>query len=79
MGKLTADEVAQAIANGDLHADDLVGTLQRSFAERGFAIVPIEPSQEMLKAAWADALAEDARGVWREMIKRHLTGKDREF
>lgn len=34
-----------------------------------FVMVPRVPTQEMLEAAWADALAEDALGVWRSMIK----------
>lgn len=32
-------------------------------------LVPRHPTKEMIEAAWADALAEDARGVWEEMIK----------
>lgn len=31
--------------------------------------VPRKPTQEMLRAAWADALAEDAEGVWKSMIE----------
>jgi hypothetical protein len=34
----------------------------------GMVLVPREPTKEMLEAAWADALAEDAAGVWRAMI-----------
>lgn len=31
-------------------------------------LVPRTPTKEMLEAAWADALGEDAVGVWRSMI-----------
>ena len=34
-------------------------------------LVPRKPTQEMLKAAWADALAEDAEGVWNSMIEAY--------
>jgi hypothetical protein len=37
-----------------------------------FVLVPRVPTQEMLKAAWADALAEDAAGVWKSMIEQFL-------
>lgn len=37
-------------------------------APSGFKLVPIEPTEEMLEAAWASALAEDARGVYDEML-----------
>jgi hypothetical protein len=30
--------------------------------------VPMNPTGAMLKAAWADALGEDALGVWKTMI-----------
>jgi hypothetical protein len=33
-----------------------------------YVLVPRVPTREMLDAAWADALAEDAAGVWAEMI-----------
>jgi hypothetical protein len=34
----------------------------------GWACVPREPTQEMLEAAYWAALAENAEGVWEEMI-----------
>ncbi|MGA2743039.1 MAG: hypothetical protein ABSG65_37095 [Bryobacteraceae bacterium] len=37
-------------------------------SEAGYVIVPRLPTAEMLDAAWADALAEDAKGVWGAMI-----------
>ena len=36
-----------------------------------FIFVPREPTKEMLRAAWADALGEDAAGVWRAMIEEY--------
>jgi hypothetical protein len=33
------------------------------------AIVPVIPSEEMTQSAWADALAEDANGVWNKMVE----------
>lgn len=35
----------------------------------GLAIVPKEPTKEMVDAAWAAALAEKAEDVWRDMIE----------
>jgi hypothetical protein len=37
-------------------------------ANAGFVCVPREPTKKMLDAAWADALAENADGVWATMI-----------
>lgn len=33
-----------------------------------WVLVPRHPTREMLDAAWASALAEDAEGVWVAMI-----------
>ncbi len=35
-------------------------------------LVPRTPTKEMLEAAWAEALAEDAAGVWKAMIDAWL-------
>jgi hypothetical protein len=35
-----------------------------------YILVPRKPTSEMLAAAWADALGEDAAGVWRSMIEK---------
>lgn len=32
-------------------------------------LVPRKPTAEMLEAAWASALEEDAAGVWKSMIR----------
>jgi hypothetical protein len=44
---------------------DLIG-------EAGYVIVPRLPTGEMIEAAWADALAEDAGRVWSSMIDAAL-------
>ena len=36
-----------------------------------FVEVPRKPTQDMLEAAWADAMAEDAAGVWEAMIRAY--------
>ena len=56
---MTGREVLREIAG-----DSVVAALY----ERGFVCVPAEPNKEMLDAAWADALAESAAGVWLSMI-----------
>ena len=38
-------------------------------------LVPRHPTKEMIEAAWAEALAEDAVGVWKEMIDAWLQSK----
>jgi hypothetical protein len=35
---------------------------------RGYVCVQRQPTADMIDAAWADALEEDACGVWRTMI-----------
>jgi hypothetical protein len=39
--------------------------------ENDFVLVPRKATKEMLEAAWADALAEDAEGVWESMIQAY--------
>jgi hypothetical protein len=34
----------------------------------GYVCVPKQPTPEMIAAAWADALGEDAAAVWKDMI-----------
>jgi hypothetical protein len=36
-----------------------------------YIYVPRSPTAEMLRAAWADALAEDAEAVWKSMIEAY--------
>jgi hypothetical protein len=48
------------ITNNERIADEL--------KELGFVCVPLVPTEDMLHAAYYDALDEDARGVWTTMI-----------
>jgi hypothetical protein len=53
---------------------DIYVAMRRAAAEAagGMVLVPRIPTKEMLEAAWADALAEDAKGVWKAMIDAAL-------
>lgn len=42
-------------------------------------LVPRVPTKEMIEAAWADAHAEDALGVWKSMIEAWLGSQKREL
>jgi hypothetical protein len=44
--------------------------------DQEMVLVPRKPTAEMLKAAWADALAEDAAGVWSSMIEEWLKHRE---
>jgi hypothetical protein len=35
----------------------------------GYTCVPLAPTERMVDAAWENALAEDAAGVWHAMLK----------
>jgi hypothetical protein len=48
---------------------DPVSRCRALLEDSGYAVVPRVPTREMLDAAWADALAEDAAGVWAAMIE----------
>lgn len=43
-------------------------------AQSDYILVPRKPTKEMLEAAWADALSEDAAGVWQSMIEEYEKG-----
>jgi len=45
-------------------AEEILDAIRKA----GYVCVPREPTKDMLDAAWADALAEDAIGVWSTMI-----------
>jgi hypothetical protein len=76
MSDLLSDLVASALKEA-LDATGGAGTDYRSAAEafladlrsKGLTCVPKTPSEQMLDAAWAYALNEDAAGVWSSMIK----------
>lgn len=36
-------------------------------------LVPLHPTKEMIEAAWAAALDEDASGVWSAMIEAWIS------
>jgi hypothetical protein len=42
-----------------------------AIAARGFVCVPRVPTKDMIEAAWAEALAEDAAGVWQVMVEAY--------
>ena len=48
--------------------DGLVSPSPTPPAGDGWRMVPVEPTEAMRDAAWADATNEDAAGVWRSMI-----------
>jgi hypothetical protein len=58
---VTGREAIVKVAGNERIADEL--------RKEGFVCVPIQPTRDMLEAAWADALAENARGVWDSMIE----------
>jgi len=39
-----------------------------SLRASGFVCVPIKPTPQMIDDAWMSAVAEDAAGVWRDMV-----------
>lgn len=43
-----------------------------NYSNDEMVLVPRKPTKEMLEAAWADALAEDAGGVWKSMVENWL-------
>ena len=49
-------------------AEVQVQSILNAIFAAGWVVVPRSPTQEMLLAAWASALAENAEGVWRDMI-----------
>jgi hypothetical protein len=64
-----AEEAAQMIrllCDMDAKHPESIG---RMLIEVDLLVVPKKPTQQMLDAAWASALAEDAAGVWESMIE----------
>lgn len=53
----------------DALAEDQARRLCAALRDGGLVIAPIEPSEEMVKEAWAPALDEDAAGVWHCMVE----------
>jgi hypothetical protein len=50
-------------------AQETARELREALHKAGYVIVPREPTKEMLDAAWADAISENALGVWTSMIE----------
>ncbi len=40
-----------------------------ALASAGIVCVPKNPTEAMIEAAWANALSENARGVWEDMVE----------
>jgi hypothetical protein len=52
------------VLNSGRQADSVLAALR----DAGWICVPKTPTASMLEAGWADAHAENAAGVWEEMI-----------
>ncbi len=66
------DQPSQIVAAALGGCADATGLAQRvivALREAGFVCALIEPTEDMLKAAWAAALEEDAAGVWHCMVE----------
>ena len=50
---------------------------ERQGSDNEMVLVPRVPTKAMLDAAWADALGEDASGVWGSMIAAWLEQRER--
>lgn len=68
--------LASGLGDAILRADKCtVAEIYRAMASLrppAMVLVPRHPTKEMLDEAWADAHAEDARGVWDSMIEAWL-------
>jgi hypothetical protein len=60
-----------AIGNAALVADNEIDRLGQG-GTTGMILVPRIPTKEMIEAAYYDAMAEDAAGVWRSMVEAWL-------
>jgi hypothetical protein len=54
-----------------LMAQAVADKVLRTLREAGYAVVPREPTKEMLDEGWYEANAENAHGVWTSMIEAH--------
>jgi hypothetical protein len=61
---LTPLAIITAVLGSGARADAVMTAL----SEAGWVCVPRVPTVAMLNAAWADAHAENAEGVWEEML-----------
>jgi hypothetical protein len=65
---VTGREALLAIFRACGVQESLTIKIVESLAASGYVCVPQQPTRDMLDAAWADALEEDAAGVWGTMI-----------
>jgi hypothetical protein len=65
---VTGRDIERAIESA-LSSHSSARDFVRALRSCGLAIVPIAPTHEMIEGAWAEALAEDARGVWSSMVE----------
>lgn len=55
-----------------LGSEDQAIHLLAALDAAGYVCVPRDPTKDMMDAAWAYALDEDAEGVWKSMIESAL-------
>lgn len=64
-GRETILKAASEVGVNRSDAERIASTIDRT----GYVCVPRDPTQEMIEAAWASALAENAAGVWSRMVE----------
>jgi hypothetical protein len=63
-------------SDGDGPATEIAPEMLKALQARGLAIVPIKATNEMLEAAKESGWAEDASGVWDDMIASVLKHRE---
>lgn len=53
--------------------------IDREENQTDMVLVPRCATKQMIEAAWADATAEDAEGVWNRMIEEWVSSQKRKF
>jgi hypothetical protein len=61
------------------HEDERTMGAEFSSVETEIVLVPRNPTKEMIEAAWADAMAEDAEAVWKRMVECWLSSQQRKL
>lgn len=62
------EAIIKAASDAAIHTED-AERIAASICAMGYVCVPKEPTELMVRHAWADALAEDSRMVWARMIE----------
>lgn len=63
------DVILRIIASAlDSTSSSSADRILKAILDAGYVCVPRKPTKTMLDAAWADALAEDAKGVRSSMV-----------